>query len=67
MRLVGTAEVLNSSFSDNGCGEGVGSTISNVGIISEMVGFRFSANDFICTATEYVDFSKESTLEQQHP
>lgn len=69
LRIFGTAELLNSSFSDNKSGEGGGSAIYNVGIISEMIGLRFSANRFFCAPTEYVDFSEASgyVFHVKHP
>lgn len=65
LRLFGTVELFNSSFSDNRSGEGGGSAISNVGIVLETVGLSFSANRFLCAATEYVDFSEVSVVELQ--
>lgn len=58
LRLFGTAELVNCSFSDNESGEGGGSAISNDGIISEMVGLNFSANRFQCPPTDYLDFNE---------
>lgn len=58
LKLSGTSELLNSTFSGSRSGEGGGSAISNAGSFSGMVGLRFSANQFVCAATEYVDFTK---------
>ena len=63
VRIIGTAELFNSTFSDNTSGENGGSAISIVGTITEMNGSYFSANRFICPATEYVDFTEASALE----
>lgn len=52
--IVCTAELVNSTFSDNESVEGEGSAISNVGIILEMAGLSFSANRFLYDDTEYI-------------
>lgn len=62
LRLFGTAELFNSTFSENMSGEGAGSAISNVGIISEMIGLGFSANRFTCDAAEFVGFIEVRAL-----
>lgn len=62
LTLFGAAELFNCSFFDNHSGEGGGAAISNLGIISEMIGLSFSANYFVCAATEYVDSTKASVL-----
>lgn len=60
LRLFSSIMLLNSSFSDNISGEGGGPAISNIGIISEMIGLSLSGNRFLCSATEFVDVSQAS-------
>lgn len=62
LKVFGSAELFNCSFSDNRSGEGGGSAINNIGTLSETVGLRFSGNRFVCAASEYVDFSEVSVV-----
>lgn len=62
LRLFGTIELFNSSFTENVSEARGGSAISNVGTISEMTGLSFSPNRFLCEDTEYVDFVEASVL-----
>lgn len=65
LRIFGTVDLLNSSFSDNMSSENDGSAISNLGVVSEMIGLSFSANRFTCGTTQYVDSLKVSVLNIQ--
>lgn len=65
LRIFGTVDLFNSSFSDNMSAEGHGSAISNLGVVSGMDGLSFSGNRFSCAATEYVDSSEVSVLDIQ--
>lgn len=66
LRLRGTATIVNSSFFDNKSGEDGGCAISNVGIISEIVGLNFSGNSVQCPRTHYLDFNvSEASVSSQ--
>lgn len=58
LTLFGTAGLLDSTFSDNLSGEGGGSAISSVGIITEMARLYFSANYLQCPLSDFLGFSE---------